>query len=274
MSTKIYGGIRFHDTDFPTLHGKLIAAGIEQRKAAIRSCNEILIRSAVERADRAKLNSTASKRWLFEAKKDLAEKIEDANRNPRCSHLWMGFEVSVMPFEGRLYGITHGTSPDKAAFANVGFDDFHYQDQTDPPENLAPDQWAERLRVWTGIFVASPDWQPSEVSSRYALVPKTPEWGYGKDEDLKPILAGIGAERFERLAAEALWHQALDGDHALKGFDLRFHSENPRISELMSQKTSFNVWLTTSLGKEALQEKQMDIAGRLKASLSLTDLGP
>lgn len=65
--------------------------------------------------------------------------------------------IAVYPYRGRTYLRTFAESSSVVGTCLdfvpelAELEDFHYQNQSDPPENVLPKDWAARRRVWDGI---------------------------------------------------------------------------------------------------------------------------
>lgn len=81
---------------------------------------------------------------------------DEARRNPgSMDHDYHHFSLSLLrdPADGRLLAIAHcRATPISMAFAGFvaaqGWTDWHYQDQTDYPEEIPAGEWVERGRSW------------------------------------------------------------------------------------------------------------------------------
>lgn len=63
--------------------------------------------------------------------------------------------LCLYPYEGKTYGVAFGADHLIEMFLHLPqVNDFHYQNQTDQPENISDEEWAERGRIWDEILGA------------------------------------------------------------------------------------------------------------------------
>lgn len=90
-------------------------------------------------------------RW---SRENIAEQFEQAFRNQddwSKSISWdFTFSVSVVPHDGHVLILTYGANrPEfKTLIEQAGFKDFHYQNQTDRPDDICEAEWAARAKTW------------------------------------------------------------------------------------------------------------------------------
>lgn len=79
------------------------------------------------------------------------------------------FTVVVIPYNGHLYGISyHEEIEENRALLEPFIEEYHYQNQTDKPEDIDDEEWDERSDIWNEIFdkyVA-----PSDAGFTYEIV--------------------------------------------------------------------------------------------------------
>ena len=67
-----------------------------------------------------------------------------------------------------FFGVTRDNQ--KKAVRDIRGEDFHYQNQTDEPEDVTDEQWKERERVWDKLLPGSGN--PSEHGFSFDLITK------------------------------------------------------------------------------------------------------
>ncbi|SOC21754.1 hypothetical protein [Thalassospira xiamenensis] len=69
-----------------------------------------------------------------------------------------GCEIILYPHEGEIYGqmLVEQSSYREAWFDNPSVVDFHYQNQTDGPDNVSEEEWEARSDIWDAIFNRHP----------------------------------------------------------------------------------------------------------------------
>lgn len=156
MSTSILNGLRFEATDIFVIHEqfKMFRAKLQklstERLAAL--CAERLV-AEIDKAVAEGLPIPSN--TLFKARhaiNDEQAQIERAKeRNPTVD---FDFEVSLLPFEGKIYGMVRCEhAPWISIFKRtVPVKDFSYWDNTDKPSRISREDWNERERVWENIF--------------------------------------------------------------------------------------------------------------------------
>ena len=170
MSTKIYNGVRFK--------AKTLSEIIKQ----LHKVSEDAVKNTV---DLFKQND-----FYFNLLYHVAKKYEKENNSTIDSSFELGlalqdilkksdnpfpllFNVTIFENKGIFYGIYFDDSNNnyKLLFDNDIVEDFHYQDQSDRPENISNEEWDERCEVWEEIFdEISPAWVPSEAGVTYEII--------------------------------------------------------------------------------------------------------
>lgn len=98
-------------------------------------------------------------RVKLEIVRDL-HRIGDNTENARLrGELDYPFEVMIYPYHGNLYGNYFGAEygygkNENAELLMTIVDEYWYGDSGDPDPNLSWRQWAQRSKVWNGIFDA------------------------------------------------------------------------------------------------------------------------
>jgi hypothetical protein len=159
MSTKIYNGFRLAHSDLLRAHDEIMAwrrelDALHRQKVVdylARTCIGILDRYACDPSSAAEHhgNSPLSSAYetLFERQKRIRT---EQSRDPEVD---FGFQMALMPFEGRVYGIVYTEQRDwlEAWMAKPFVEPFPYWNNTDRPDTVREDEWNERARIWHEI---------------------------------------------------------------------------------------------------------------------------
>jgi hypothetical protein len=146
MSTKIYNGIKFKSKNLDEIINSLVELRHKVKPKVIdRLVNEI----SANNKNLYNLNLTDH--TLFY--RDLLEKLKK-EWNLNIDDIGIGYRVFIYyyPKDCNYYGyyINYNYFPDQEnpLFTNDIALDFHYQNQTDKPEDISDDAWKYRLNVW------------------------------------------------------------------------------------------------------------------------------
>lgn len=163
MSTKIYNGIRFKSKNIQEVTQQLISLRPKAIEIGNKSVNEnisLAFASALMNADE-KLKKHLTKESFEENPKTfffyLNLAIKDSFKR-ECRKIYEPtFLFSVMLFpsaDGNLYGYylnDNNREYSKLLLENIA-EEFHYQNQVDPPQHIPEEQWEERERIWDEIL--------------------------------------------------------------------------------------------------------------------------
>lgn len=164
MGIKVHGGVRFETGDLHALMPKLIAFRhkIEQHTRA--ETTAFVARTLVRNVDDAAARGEpVPEEVLVTAFAELRERVdkvkETGRRDPAVD---FQFEITVMPFEGKLYGLMNTEQRDFAdMFYDEGFaDSYYFSDVVDDSDVVGEIEWWERQRVWYAIFQQDTSWRP------------------------------------------------------------------------------------------------------------------
>lgn len=273
MSIKLYNGIKFDETDFRKLHQQLIAAGFALREVVAEKIRHQILMEASRRFDKAVLTDTPVNDVLLDATLAFRDEAEKCNRSSGKSFYDYSFKVTVVPHGDAIYGIHHGRGDLLGELmARVPFQDYHYQNQTDPPDDVTEFDWERRACVWGEVFRDSPSWVACDVGPEYALVPETPEFDYGTAEQFEKAMPLVDASRFPSIARQRLFDRAVLGELPESG--IRPDSTRTAVSEMMRINKEFRDWLATSAGEAAYSRELAAIAARLPERIDYARLRP
>lgn len=149
MSTKIYEAYQFHDNleSLMVVLKKMRATIYE--KALVKALHNVKPEDFVQYRYAEEFERIVKLGTWGETSKEFGY-IE----NPVSSAV-------IYPHDGKLYVQFFGLPRDFRP-PYYWFKDFHWQNQTDEPENVTKKAWAKRQRIWTEIMEPA-GWQPSRA---------------------------------------------------------------------------------------------------------------
>lgn len=211
MSTKIYHGFRFLSSDMIEVHQnmmewrKRVVVLTETKKA------QLLAAHAVRLIDKAAVDGQPlPESPLGDAWSDMRDRQSKVKKTGyRDPEIDFDFEVSIMPFEGKLYGIVYCEQGDwrKEFFKQGWTEEFSYWDNTDRPRKITAKDWAERGRIWDAIWDQSP-YAMGPAAFGFSADCKAPDYRF-----TKPKLVAKAAPKLEararRLAKDVVFAQIM-----------------------------------------------------------------
>ena len=159
MSTKIYNGFRFASSDMAVIHGWLMEWRRELETLHLRALAEHYAEFAVTMLDRAVLEpgKGGGKTPLIEAYHDVVGRQREIKKTGhRDPGIDFDFSVSVMPYEGRVYGIVYTERWQWCHLwmAKEFVEDFSYWNASDRPKDISKAEWEHRSDVWHDVLGA------------------------------------------------------------------------------------------------------------------------
>jgi hypothetical protein len=136
-------------------------------------------------------------------------------------------------------------------------DDFHYQNQTDQPEDINDEEWSEREQIWNDIF--DEYFTPGEAGPTYEIVKSDDFNDIEHDNLIKDIF-----ENFRKkfiMGIKGLIKIKLDAEKALKDADIlhklyELSPENICVGDFMwySQCPSFDIYMRSNDELQLVQQ--------------------
>jgi hypothetical protein len=165
MSTKIYRGFRFRSHDLFDIHNVIAAWRIELAELQRRDMASVLAGLSLEIIDRNAVNPrrNAGKNPFRAAREEVRtrqkEILGSGLRDPEVD---FDFELSILPHEGRIYGMVFSERPHwvNRWLAKDEVEDFSYWNSTDRPDGVSEEEWGTRGGIWQRIFQANPAGTP------------------------------------------------------------------------------------------------------------------
>jgi hypothetical protein len=171
MSTKLYTGIKFKSNKLSTVIRQLNGLKEEAKENVMKTFrregehwNFIALVNLYENA--IKNGKKVENKW------DLMRILNDELRK-RNSEFWFEFGVTIFERKNKLYGVYYDLTHNnyKMLFNRDIAVDYHYQDQTDKPDEVSNKNWNFREKVWKDIFDdISCLWMPKEAGVVYEII--------------------------------------------------------------------------------------------------------
>lgn len=136
MSTKVYTGVQLIAPTFDELDRR-----VKEVQTQLQGLGKLILKQ--------KANESIPRL------QQMLELYEKAHRSGYLTSQWdMDFSLTVFPYNGNFYGIYFTQSTELANFfkGREWVKDFHYQNQTDQPEDVSDQEWAVRSHVWDTVL--------------------------------------------------------------------------------------------------------------------------
>lgn len=203
MSTKIYNGVRFVSTTLEEVYQSLTV--LRPGLAAIQYDEAVrwMAQAVYDAVDRRTLDPARGEEGdeapFMKAFKELFDRQAEIKKSGyRDTEVDFEFSLSVLPYEGRIYGIVYTERKRLRDFfmnAHV-VKDFSYWDSSDGPDSVPDEEWNRRGATWEGILGQDRSGRPAACGLSFEM---PTNHIFPKAED---VLAGIPplAERALRQA--------------------------------------------------------------------------
>lgn len=262
MSTKIYHGFKFADPDLTVIHRHIMDWRQELRPLQKKATDAFVAEIAVNMFDAERMHpgTHKGKTPLTDAVLMLWDRQAEVKKTQRRDPMVdFEFTISLMPFEGQVYGIAYTEQREwqRLWLEKPFVIDFCYWDNTDPPEELPEDEWEERGRIWNAIFNEAIMSAPSMAGfnadcTHEAMMP---------DTDNVVAVLPTHEERVARRARFATAAARIKTLEAEKGPPATSYEGTAYSLEAME-------WLQTDDGRKALDAEKHRIAGILEAEVT------
>ena len=160
MSLKVFNGVKFKSRNLPEIIHELYSV----KEHAVDNSNQYQI----DNPD--KVIQTLLKNKFVENKEDLfdevlfddkkyweggkiiKESLEQTWRPYSCPDFL--FNICIIPWkDGNIYGCVYADDIlENIKLVEHLYDEYHYQNQTDKPDDISDEQWSERKNIWNEIF--------------------------------------------------------------------------------------------------------------------------
>lgn len=169
MSLKVYNGIKFKTKKLPEiikyLHGIKDQAKANSVKH-VREHPDRVVYALTENIDEVFKPDFKLDKW--EAQKKLRANLGKTWRTVEDPNFL--FSVCIIPWtDGNVYGVSYhdGIEENRALLDEIA-DEYHYQDQTDKPDEITTRDWNKRSRIWNDIF--DDYWSAGDAGMTYEIV--------------------------------------------------------------------------------------------------------
>lgn len=141
MSTKIFNAYKFE--------GTLLELQAELLK--VRKENYALRYKDMEAWLKAVMNKQTEKISITQHRFDFSQLLKTARQSTQKEFFDFSTEAVIYPIEERLFLVQFFRLPGEVAIPS-SFKDYHYQNQTDQPEDISDEDWQCRETLWDSIF--------------------------------------------------------------------------------------------------------------------------
>ena len=159
MSLKVYNGIKFKSKNLPEIVGQLYAIKEQAKKNSNNNLMNdggrivhLMIKNKIidNFEDIFTKEFTSDDYWNVD--RLITESLDSRWRDRMEPNF--NFNVCVIPWtDGNVYGIYYDDDiEENRALLNDIADEYHYQNQTDQPDDIDDEEWSERRDVWNEIF--------------------------------------------------------------------------------------------------------------------------
>lgn len=195
MSTKLFNGHEIVGHTLESFLPQLTTLQAQLRPLAQRRSAQMVTLIATNAHDRelAGLEPAKSKRYLSDAEfvlLDRQRKLKaSGHRDPLAD---FEFTVCLFPVEGRLLALTYAEQKDFLELwkQQSWRRDFAYWNNTDAPEEMTEQAWAERERLWDLVFDKDAG-APAECGYSFTLLPLDGHFLFASDEEVEQHLPSL-----------------------------------------------------------------------------------
>lgn len=252
MSTSILYGLLFEATDIFVIHEQFKMFRTKLQKLSTERLATLCAERLVAEIDKAvaeglpvPANTLSKARRAIDDEQAHIEKTKE--RNPTVD---FDFEVSLLPFEGKIYGMVRCEhAPWISIFKRtVPVKDFSYWDNTDKPSRISREDWNERERVWENIF------KDSHIINQNSLevictIPRYRQVGAAKNFTAA-VLKKIPSrdKRAYKIAKDRIFQRQIDMDTELAEARAQPFAD-VHISDFSSAYWRVSDWIKTDQGQ-------------------------
>lgn len=161
MSTKLYNGIKFKSNNIHQVLHELISIKQVAKKIALELIKDTEIALFIN-------GNKLSDKDSFDVVKEMLDAMDTMNHNRWSFIPNIHFSVVVYPCkDGDIYGYYFDSN--KIEYRNLldSFcDEFHYQNQSDKPDNISDEEWEFRALKWDELI----DYKFRDTGLNYDIV--------------------------------------------------------------------------------------------------------
>lgn len=157
MSMHVHNGVRFTSTDLLEIHHGIMNWRVRIKELTVAAQAKFLADHVTLKIDLASAKGKAIKHPLSSAWSVMMDRQDEIKKTQRRDPLVdFEFTCSILPFEGRVYGIVFCEQDEWVSeFKSLEWvEEFEYQNSTDDiPDGVSEDEWQHRADIWDRIFV-------------------------------------------------------------------------------------------------------------------------
>lgn len=195
MSTKLFNGHEIVGHTLESFLPQLVSLQAELQPLAQRSSAQMVTLIATNAHDRhvLGLEPSTSTSFLSDAEfllLDRQRKLKaSGHRDPVAD---FEFTLCLFPVEGRLLALTYAEQKDFLEVWNrqPWRRDFAYWNNTDAPEEVPADEWAERERLWGLVFHEGAS-TPAECGYSFTLLPLDGHFLFASNDEVEQHLPNL-----------------------------------------------------------------------------------
>jgi len=272
MSTKIYNGFRFRSPNMPTIWKWLGQFQKEVWNTTVDCLSRAYAKHAVFTFDSRTLGrpSSADKDLsispaafaydcIAEPARSALKDIPWRDQHPLADKYNYKAQVGVYPIHNNLtlgFYFIDNRKLEKLFREQTWFIDYHYQNQTDRPENVTAKEWRKRRQDWDKAFTYSDRF--CQAGFIMTLHDPAVLWHRPGPKLVMPFVPSYG-ERLRDFVKDAV----------LKDYEKRHPLD---LNRIFTHHEKFEKYLKTKKGKAEWKKHEKRIRKKLKKSISQKDL--
>ncbi len=260
MGWSIGGGVKFTSNDIFEVNAGLQKWRTRMKVLTRAKMMDLFVKHAHHKIDNAAgreldvPTKALAGAWseLMDAQREIKK---TGYRNPRCD---FDFEISILPFEGALYGIIHCEHDEWIKkFKASGLVTPFYWFDSEKPSNVLKKEWVERERVWKGIF--EKDTRPDANGFKATMTIEPYNVKTIRPAEVAAAIKKIPFEkRVHRVAYDMMTHARM-----MEDAEYQASKDEERTHGVMAALFRATDWLKTEEGKIALDAHKSLVAFRL-----------
>lgn len=232
MSSKVYNGWVLKDTTLET--GLAICKALRDAclpKAQAAIAKEVAVELAV-RAD-LKANGLEPEKDSIESLMDVWKVLQAAKevvlgKNIRKPQWDYAFDLVLIPKDSDLLALVFMENDPgyEQAMTDLGFQDYHYQNQTDKPKDISEEDWEQRRKDWHDCGLLQYE-APNTLGFSFAVV----NW----NDLFNPVMDKALVEEQARLLDPEKRRKRVALEMASETLNPWIQREKPKMSEILEK---------------------------------------
>ena len=153
MSTKIYDGLKFHNTDIETVSRKISKIKHIFENYALENIHRVFSGKYYQHLD-GQSTSDKQKTCIEAIREDFAKEIENIKSGYRSPDYDFSFSIVLKQLGNHVYGyLFYEKYNFKELFSkHLKVSEFNYFDNTDRPKNISKKNWKKRECTWKKLI--------------------------------------------------------------------------------------------------------------------------